>query len=213
MEIEYKCKVHGELDKSKFIKEKQNSKKGYYLRCKICKFEGSNRRKGFCGYHGVLSAENIRKDGRCAICHRETAGQARKRDRAKYNAKNAQDRLKNPEKWKELYKRQYRKKIEKIGKEKRITQEIARYFGLTVAEYEKMFEQQNHKCAICLQEETRRSRTKGKICRLAVDHCHITGKIRQLLCHNCNLALGAFKDDIQTLQNAINYIKRHCLNA
>lgn len=41
---------------------------------------------------------------------------------------------------------------------------------------------------------------------LHVDHCHTTGKIRGLLCHQCNVLLGASKDSITTLQNAIKYL-------
>lgn len=41
---------------------------------------------------------------------------------------------------------------------------------------------------------------------LCVDHCHKSGKIRGVLCHHCNQALGLFKDDTTRLQNAINYL-------
>jgi len=43
--------------------------------------------------------------------------------------------------------------------------------------------------------------------KLVVDHCHSTGKIRGLLCHNCNRALGLMQDNVETLQNAIDYLK------
>ena len=42
--------------------------------------------------------------------------------------------------------------------------------------------------------------------RIEVDHCHSTGRIRGLLCINCNTGLGKFKDDIATLQRAIDYL-------
>lgn len=43
--------------------------------------------------------------------------------------------------------------------------------------------------------------------KLVVDHCHDTGIVRGLLCHNCNRALGLFKDKIEVLKNAIKYLE------
>jgi hypothetical protein len=43
--------------------------------------------------------------------------------------------------------------------------------------------------------------------KIVVDHCHTTGAIRGLLCHNCNRALGLLKDDINVIKNAINYLE------
>lgn len=48
--------------------------------------------------------------------------------------------------------------------------------------------------------------------KLAVDHCHTTGKIRDLLCRYCNLALGYTKDNPQILQGLYNYINLHSGN-
>lgn len=72
-----------------------------------------------------------------------------------------------------------------------------RKFGLSKEEYDQMLIDQNNQCAIC----------KRKIGReAAVDHCHTTNKIRGLLCRSCNLGLGAFKDNMDTIRKAINYI-------
>lgn len=86
-----------------------------------------------------------------------------------------------------------------------------RKFGLSKEDFEKMKELQNNLCDICKNPETTISNTSKlrQINRLAVDHCHTSGKVRGLLCATCNLALGKFKDSIETLQNAINYLKRH----
>ena len=56
-------------------------------------------------------------------------------------------------------------------------------------------------CQICKQKDPRRS--------LAIDHCHDSGKVRGMLCDNCNKALGCFKDSIDNLKNAIEYLKKH----
>lgn len=72
---------------------------------------------------------------------------------------------------------------------------LARTYGLTVQDYDKMLEEQNGLCAICRQPEPVANR------KLSVDHCHETGKIRALLCGPCNKGLGIFeknKDRFET---------------
>lgn len=60
-------------------------------------------------------------------------------------------------------------------------------YGLTLADYDKMFEKQNGVCAVCKQIDI-----TGK--RLAVDHNHKTGKVRGLLCQKCNIRLGVLEN-------------------
>ena len=71
-------------------------------------------------------------------------------------------------------------------------------FGLTPDVYAEMVKQQDNKCLICQKIPS----------RLCVDHSHTTGKVRALLCNECNAGLGRFQDNVQFLQNAIEYIKR-----
>lgn len=73
-----------------------------------------------------------------------------------------------------------------------------RKYGLREDEYNKMFDLQNGKCSICSREVM-----------LVVDHCHETNSIRSLLCNKCNLGLGHFADNIELLNNAIEYLKKH----
>ncbi len=70
--------------------------------------------------------------------------------------------------------------------------------------YERMYEEQNGLCAICNGEE---SCYRNQ--HLAIDHNHETGKIRALLCSTCNRALGLFKDSIEVLESAKNYLLKH----
>lgn len=68
-----------------------------------------------------------------------------------------------------------------------------------------MYERQNGKCQICqgdgfLMREDHQA-------KLMVDHCHTTGRVRGLLCHNCNRALGLFKDSPEALSRALEYLK------
>lgn len=78
-------------------------------------------------------------------------------------------------------------------------------YGITREDYLKMSEEQGHVCKICGCAETVKRR--GKVIRLAVDHCHQTGKIRGLLCCSCNRALGYFKDSPENLRKAAEYLE------
>ena len=81
-------------------------------------------------------------------------------------------------------------------------------YGITKTEYLSLIEVQNNKCAICKKPEENRGRG-GKIKNLAVDHCHETGKVRGLLCLNCNTALGSIKENKETLMQMIEYLEKH----
>lgn len=79
-------------------------------------------------------------------------------------------------------------------------------FGITLDDYLKMHKRQGGLCAICkLPEKAKHNHTK-KIQRLAVDHCHKTGKVRALLCQDCNRGLGKFFDDPVKLKAALDYV-------
>lgn len=82
---------------------------------------------------------------------------------------------------------------------------IFKKFGITKKEYDDMVLNQNNKCAICGKDK---KDFNGIGNSFHVDHCHSTGKVRGLLCSNCNTGLGQFKDDIMSLENAIKYLKQ-----
>ncbi len=86
---------------------------------------------------------------------------------------------------------------------------LKKNFGITLETYNKMSTQQDHLCNICKKPESTVNGASNKIQKLAVDHNHITGKIRGLLCAECNLALGKFKEDISILTNAIEYLRKY----
>ncbi len=83
---------------------------------------------------------------------------------------------------------------------------LKRDFGITLEQYKKMQKEQSNLCLICLNPET--TVYKDKVRNLAVDHCHVTNKIRGLLCQKCNQGLGLFKDNIDFLNSAIKYLQR-----
>jgi len=79
-------------------------------------------------------------------------------------------------------------------------------YGITLDQYNEMLKKQNNLCIICGKEET--TIIRGKLLNLAIDHNHKTGKVRGLLCINCNHLLGNAKDNKQVLLNAINYLTK-----
>ena len=82
---------------------------------------------------------------------------------------------------------------------------LKRYFNMSMEEYEAMMESQGYRCAICgcLFDRDIQARKAN------LDHDHSTGKVRQLLCFNCNTMLGKVNDDIEILESAIRYLRRH----
>ena len=85
-----------------------------------------------------------------------------------------------------------------IGKNK----QLKKRYGITIDQYNDLFESQKGCCAICEKPQSELSTA------LAVDHCHETMVIRGLLCYNCNSGLGRFKDDLNLLSKASSYLIR-----
>lgn len=80
-------------------------------------------------------------------------------------------------------------------------------FGITLADYNNLLIAQSGVCAICARPEHRLHR--GKPRALAVDHNHETGKVRALLCGDCNIALGLFEEQPDRLTLAAQYLVQH----
>lgn len=81
-----------------------------------------------------------------------------------------------------------------------------RVYGITEAEYETMKQQQNNRCYLCGSKGFMIGNNNHSE-RLAVDHCHDTDTVRKLLCHNCNRALGLFKDNPELMRKAAEYVE------
>lgn len=88
---------------------------------------------------------------------------------------------------------------------KRIHKAALARLGITVEEYTAAAESQGNVCVICGNPEKIKR-------RLAIDHDHITGQVRGLLCGSCNGGLGLFKDQSDLLRIAANYIDRYKIN-
>lgn len=81
---------------------------------------------------------------------------------------------------------------------------LKRMYGITLQEYENMLLTQNKTCKICGKTEMN---NKNKV--LCVDHNHVTGEIRGLLCGLCNSGLGKFLENKELLNNAIKYLTEY----
>ncbi len=75
---------------------------------------------------------------------------------------------------------------------------LKREYGISLDIFNSMKDEQNNKCKICKEVF---------VGQIDVDHCHITGQIRGLLCTHCNKGIGCLRDNITILESAIEYLK------
>lgn len=97
----------------------------------------------------------------------------------------------------ESRKKYYNKNRDEISKKASIKHRMNTY-GITEEQYNDILLSQNSLCAICKKPNDK---------TLHVDHNHKTGKIRGLLCSGCNTGIGFFNEDIDSLTNAVKYLK------
>ncbi len=95
--------------------------------------------------------------------------------------------------------RKYRKEYPEKRRATNRTQLLKSRYNMSDEDYDTLHTSQGGVCKICSKPES-----SGGY--LVVDHCHTTGKVRGLLCHNCNKGLGMFKDQASLLNSAINYL-------
>ena len=81
------------------------------------------------------------------------------------------------------------------------SKDLKRRLGITLDDKNRMIEKQNSRCYVCDK--------KLEFSQCCVDHDHNTGKIRKILCTNCNKGLGIFKDDVKLLEKLVLYLKEH----
>lgn len=119
------------------------------------------------------------KQGKCIECCKKANNENYRKNKSRYNKAALQWAKRNPEK-RLAYHRRWK-------------------YGVTQEQVNNILALQNNKCAICkdIPKET-----------LALDHDHATNEIRGLLCDPCNVGLGKFKDNPDTLMSAILYLWR-----
>ncbi len=81
---------------------------------------------------------------------------------------------------------------------------LKKRYGLNIAQYNELLKKQRGLCALCGLLE--RTRQKGQLRALAVDHNHETGVVRGLLCQRCNIALGHIEKNIELLPKIVKYL-------
>lgn len=106
---------------------------------------------------------------------------------------------------KRAYARKRSKEWRTANPEKHLDITLRSKYGISLETYERLEVEQEGVCRICSKPET--ELTAGKRKRLAVDHCHVTGKVRGLLCSKCNRGLGYFLEDEVLLLKAIAYLR------
>jgi hypothetical protein len=90
----------------------------------------------------------------------------------------------------------------KFQKTKNRSKRYLRKYKIDLSQVFELKRKQNHCCAICKKDLEAGKKTH-------VDHDHFTLKVRGILCSNCNLGLGMFKDNPEYLENAITYLQRN----
>lgn len=136
---------------------------------------------------------NKSKDGyqhRCKKCAKETVSNWQKQNPKKVHTRNMRWEKRHPDKVK-------RKRSKYRNSDTYKNWYYQKYYNITLKTYLLLSEQQDNKCLICSKKES-----------LHVDHCHKTGKIRGLLCGNCNKAIGLLKENKNNLNNAILYLEK-----
>lgn len=106
------------------------------------------------------------------------------------------------------YRKEYRRKGTKAHEREKKTNQARRLrvvYGLTPEAFEVLRTAHDDRCAICRQVETRKKNARVK--SIAIDHDHVTGEVRGLLCHQCNTGIGCFKDSPELLETAIRYLR------
>lgn len=101
----------------------------------------------------------------------------------------------------------YHKSLAKDRFASGITTELTlnRSYGITTQQRDDMIEAQSYKCKICHTQFEGKGRAQFAPC---IDHCHITGVVRGILCNRCNVGLGWFKDSTDNLLSAIEYLNQ-----
>lgn len=139
--------------------------------------------------------------GACKQCNAQYRAALRALDPEKHKAYfddyNRNRRVPDPEKGR-IATRKWRVAHPEQNKQSSKNSKLKAAYGITREDLLRMTEEQKGLCAVC----------GDNMSQPCVDHCHSTGKIRMLLCHSCNLALGMFKDSAKTCFMAASYLQK-----
>ena len=141
--------------------------------------------------HPLDEAPVYRGRRTCRKCKNLLQSEAR-RDPARRDKVRSYWRAYRAKKWQDPEWREKRNEVSAIAR-------LARTYGITGVEYRAMVEAQGGVCAICQRPPRQR--------RLAVDHDHLTGMVRSLLCDTCNRFVGMLEKDPVITSKAISYLE------
>lgn len=184
--------------KSEFYKNK-NSPDGLGAYCKECTRDSSRK-------WGRVHPKKVAEiNGKYRKAHPEKIKE-RARKYYKANSEKVKESSRkwvkaNPKKAKEIFRRWGKAHPERM-KELVRKHTLKKLYGLTPAEYDRMFKAQGGVCAICGEPECTQK-------NLPIDHNHTTGKTRELVCSRCNIAIGMIDDDPVKAQKMAAYLTKH----
>jgi|ERR1035437_5379666 hypothetical protein len=138
----------------------------------------------------------------CRDCHSESTRQWKSKNKdysQNYDKEWKQD---NPKNVSDAQKRHVATRDPEIYKKRTAVRKLKYNYDLTEEQYLQLLNEQNFCCAICGIHQDQLKK------KLGVDHCHVTGKVRGLLCNPCNRALGLLKDKLDNLLAAANYLEK-----
>lgn len=198
--MQKKCSSCRELKDLSFFGVDKSSKDGLGYYCKQCAINKSRAWQ----INNKIRASETKK--RYAIENKERIASKKleyyHKNKEHADKKTLEWRRKNKER---VYarsnelKRERRKRGDMQEKEK--NRKLKKKYGITIEDYKKMVLAQDNLCAICGSNSDKKS--------LHVDHCHKTGKVRELLCARCNTTLGRLNDDINLIKKMSLYLQRH----
>lgn len=148
----------------------------------------------------MKTCSHCRKDKPAECFHKNSASPDGKYAQCKIcvTARNAARRKKFPVEGRK-YSRRHRKIFHALSIRQRRESRLRKAYGLEPEDFEQIRLNQQNRCAICKEEFSKTP---------YVDHCHQTGKVRGLLCHDCNTGIGLLKDSSWRLRDAASYLEK-----
>lgn len=150
--------------------------------CKVCELEKSLEEMTTKGKYKDGTRKTTNTCKKCSNKLREQARKVNKSTNRIASDKRRQDRFRMS------------------NKDKLKDKSLVKAYGITLEEYRGTLNNQGGGCAVCTSTTSRGGRA------LAIDHDHNTGKIRGILCSDCNTALGLLKDSPELLAKATAYL-------
>lgn len=151
-----------------------------------------------------FNKEHGRERAYCKICHRKMSKEHASKNRAAVKQYQKAWRDANREKTRQYARATYSKMSkEQIAKKAAYNKKrfLERKYGMTQADWDRQLSEQGGICAIC-----RIPGRLGKHGKLAVDHCHETGKVRGLLCTSCNVSIGILGETRANIARVLDYV-------